>query len=836
MSLLLRSGLRHLARHRLQCALAISGIALGVAIVVGIQAVQQSARDAFERSLDTLFGQSSHFVSAGSDLLDEDLLATVRRIAPHWRPAPVVNGRVRLADDSAGARLPLMGMDPLNPPARTPGAATFDVSRLMLEPGAAAVGRTTAARLGLAPGMTLALERGALHVIAVLDDAGAGAVLRDMLIVDIATAQEILGLAGRLSRIELDQGDRGDAARVLAALADALPAAVTVSESARNRHGARELTRAFYTNLDALSLLALLVGAFMIYNTLFFLVMQRERLFARLRAIGVPRAAIGWQVAVEAAVLGLAGGALGNLLGFALAAALMEPMSLTLSDHYFDGTLQRAGFSPTLCAAGFALALVTALASALVPALHAASSAPAALERGAARALDANRLLRGCALLGAAFGVLGAALLLFSSRSLYAGFGALGAFLLAATLMVPRVVQILLNLLDRRAAARLPLAERLAVRGASRALGRIGMAIAALMAATATSIGIGLMVDSFRGAVGDWLDQLLRADFYLSQDLDDGLPPVLDPALMASLAARPEIAALSKVRRIAVRMDGRAVRVTAYDLPPAARTGFRFVAGTAEQVWAHWDEDTVIVSEPFAWHHRVAPGDVLELPTPSGARRMEVRGIYTDYGSEHGVIALSWTSYARAWHDQRAHGIGIYSAPGAAADAVSRILQDVAARHGTLEVWPNAAIRRESLAVFDRTFAITDVLTLFAALIAALGVFNALLALNLERTREYAVMRATGCGRALIRRVLHGQTAIVALVAIACAVPLGAAIAVLLIEVINVRSFGWSMPFTPSAASVVQPCLLALGAALLATVYPAERAVRCEPATALRNE
>ncbi len=842
MSLLFRASTRYLLRHRAQCALAVSGIALGVAIVIAIQTTQLSARAAFEHSMTSLFGTATHEIAAVAAHLDEHHLTRVRKLVPHWHPAPYLEARIALADRAPSTILNLVGFDPFS--MREVGStADFDIRSLVREPDAAIINRATADRLGLETGGKFAVAsatgRNEVTVIAIAEGAQTGTrfLADNVVLVDIATAQELLDLPGRLSRIELDARDDAQTADTLARLRAALPATLAVIDRGRDRAGAAQLTAAFYTNLDALSLLALLVGAFMIYNTMAFLVVQRQTLFARLRALGVSRAAIARQIAGEAVLLGVCGGVIGNLLGYALATVLAGPLARTLSDHYFATSGTRVAVDYGLVCAGLLLAVASALAATAIPAWQAARNAPAELARSSAQEHFAHRLLAWCAAGGCVIALLGAALLGWSSRSLYAGFAALGCILVAATVISPWLVRIALAWLARHAPRRVPLPERLAIKSASRAMGRIGMAIAALMAATATSVGVGLMVASFRTSVTDWLDQLLRAELYVSQIAAQAAQPPIDEALIASLRADARIAALSKVRRARIRTDDGEINVTAYALPPAARAGFRFLDGKPADIWPRWQHDaTVIVSEPFAWRRQLAVGDTLALPTPAGPQRMTITGIYADYGSERGVVALSWSNFMRYWQDPRVHGVGIYPRAGVDVQRLQHDLQQRFAGHDQLTVFSRAELQQQSLIVFDRTFAITDVLTLFAALIAALGVFNALLALNLERAREYAVLRATGCSRALIRRSMYAQTVIVAGAATLLAIPLGVAIAVLLIEIINVRSFGWSMALSWHPAALFGPAALALACAFAATVYPAEHALRSAPASALRYE
>lgn len=839
--LLWRASWRFLTRHPAQCLLAISGIALGVAIVVGILLTQASARQAFDASLRSVFGSATHHVvAADGDDFDEQLLALVRSTAPALAPSPIVAGTVRGGPADTRVALQVLGIDVLN--VRDGGGQGEVAWRdLMTMPGAMLLSTRTAQRLHLTPGeqVTVDTEAGSasVHLVASVgaEESPSAALGDDVAIVDIASAQEVLNKAGKLTRIELDAHGSASSAAQLATLKRVLPQHLQLIDVGRQARGARSLTDAFYTNLDALSLLALLVGGFMIYNTMSFLVMQRQALFARLRALGVTRAALARLIVAEALVLGGLGGVLGCALGYVLASALMAPVAQTLRDHYAatgDGQLV---FAPALAMLGITLAAVTTLFAAALPAWSALQADPAHAARYCVGAGSAAQGLSCAACLGLACGALAIALLGLSSRSLYAGFAALGATILAAMLVVPWLVQCGLSRLAHRYTRSGPVPVRLAVRGAARSMGRIGMAVAALMAATATSVGVGLMVASFRGAVDDWLSQLLRADFYISPGFDEQAPPRINSAFVTRISALPAVAELSQIRRVRLHDGERDVRVAAYALPRAAQAGFHFLAGAAP--WPAWDtQDLAIISEPLAYHLHRQTGEVIVLPTPAGPKPFRIAGIYTDYGSESGVVTISLARFRHYWHDERVHGIGIYPRAGVDNAALFTQLQTLIPRDGTLAVWSNAALKSRSLAVFDRTFVITHVLTLFAAAIAALGVFNALLALHLERGREYAMLLAIGLAPAALRTTLYLQTAVIALLASGLAVPLGVLIAKLLIAVINIRSFGWSMQLTLDMSAMFIPALGAVCAAVAATVYPAERAVRINPAMALRYE
>lgn len=843
MDLLNRASLRFLWHHRTQALLAVCGIAMGVAVVIGIQTIQSAARDSFSQSITQFEGIATHKVSAvGRELLTSDL-AALRRHLHAWQPAPVIQATVMplsgVKPERYAQGLQLIAIDPLSYRSNN-RYADFDAAELLSQTHAVVLNDRTATALGLQPGQSfvISLNGAELEVELVSVVPGRDASLADWVVLcDLASLSE-LGENKTFSSIELTAPPGIDADIVLQQLRqeNVLPPALLIASRQRQQQQASQLTAAFFTNLDALSLLAILVGGFMIYNTMAFLVTQRRRLIARLRALGVSANAIVWQVLAEAWTLASLGALIGIVLAYVLADSLLPFVAVTLGDHYDGAALEISRVHIGLAVKGWLLAVLTATVASALPARQAANENPASATHMQVQPAEDARQLAAAARWGLLAGLAAALILTFSGRSLYAGFTALGLMLLAASLMLPEVLRRLLGL-GVRCAHIFPTAERIALNSAAAAIGRIGMAVAALMAATATTIGIAIMVASFRLAVIDWIDQLLRADIYLSQQAAPEDKALFSPAVMQQLLNNPRINTISKIHRTRGQYKGRSVNVTAYALPPAARSGFSFLNEVTTTDWQAFESSrTVFVSEPFAWHFALEPGDEIALTTPTGSHRWRIAGIYSDYGSEQGVIAVSWANLQQHWQQTHAHGLGIYAAPAVNLDELQQSLTAQYADAGTVTVWSKQEIEAQSLLVFDRTFVITDLLTYFAALIAALGLLNALLALNLERMREFAVMRALGCSALFIRRSLYGEAAVVAIVAMASAIPVGIVIAYTLTAVINQRSFGWSMPFTVSTAELVLPVCLCFVATLLACVLPAERAVRIDPARTLRDE
>lgn len=378
----------------------------------------------------------------------------------------------------------------------------------------------------------------------------------------------------------------------------------------------------------------------------------------------------------------------------------------------------------------------------------------------------------------------------------------------------------------------------MAAGGVAAKLSRTGTAIAALAVAVSATIGVGIMIDSFRQSFVDWLAITLRADIYVSAPVIETAPAAatLDPALVARLAALPGVSATSTLRR--VRLDGPDGVIQLRVLHTSARhfQAFQFKQGDVNSAWkALQDNDAVIVSEPYAYHHRLGLGDTISLRTDSGMRGFHIAGIYYDYGSNEGRVTISRRTYERHWRDRAITSMGLYAAD---LTDIDDLLARARALAGAEEVLirSNQALRQASLEVFDRTFAITAVLRLLATVVAFIGVLSALMALQLERGRELAVLRATGLTPRQVWQLVTTETGLMGLTAGLLALPLGIGMALALVLVINRRAFGWSLQVAIEPTLLLEGLALALVAAVLAGLYPALKMASAPPALALRTE
>ena len=864
MNALFAAGLRSHRQHAWLGLLAVAGIALGVAIATAIALANDAARRSFADSLSGVVGQATHQVVGGSNGVPETAYAPLRAAAVSHggAAAPLVEAEVAVVSEAgkqAGEAgrpagqpatvVRLLGVDPFAEApfrgitaARRPAeghiaAAAFPLSRLLTEPGTVVLSQATAAALTLNDGVLTVrhgTRRVALRVIATLpDDGNALARSARLVLCDLATAQETLDRVGRLDRVDLILPDAAaeDAVRAV------LPAGCELVPAARRGAALQQLTAAFHTNLTALGLIALVVGMFLIANTASFAVVRRRELFARLRAHGATPGQILGLVLGEAAIAGLGASVLGIALGVALANLLLRLVTRTIGDLYASIGPVTLSVEPGVLIQGVVLGVGATLLAAAWPAYEAACTIPrlgllrTAPERGWRRALPWTVAV------GVGLLLAGAALLAWAPPTITCGFIALGLGLIGAAVLVPALVVPLVRLLAVPGYLFLGAALRpllaLATRAVGANLSRTGIAVAALSVACAAALGMSLMVSSFRHALDEWLSATLTADVYVSAPrlvaARVGDQP-LDPELVTRLLAVPGIAAVVRKRDAVVGTDRGEAALAAFDPLRTSRNAFSArpaFRNEAERdaAWAAFSGGDVFVTEPFANRRGVTTGDSLVLHTPDGDHRVAIAAVLADYSSDQGCIYLDRVRY-RAWfHDEAVTALAINADPGVEATALVERLR-AAAGDAPLYITPGATLKAASLTVFDRTFAITSLIRWMAAGVAVLGLIAALAAVQLERARSTARLRAIGLTRGGVLALALGECLLTGLAAGLLALPLGIGLAAGLTQVINRRSFGWSMELHLDPWQLALTVALAAGAALVAGIVPAWRAGR----------
>ncbi|MBD0305723.1 MAG: ABC transporter permease [Nitrospiraceae bacterium] len=868
---------RHLFARPIRTALTIVGISLGVSVSVAIQAANVDVLKSFEEAVITVAGRATLQVSGGELGVDERIIQKLRQ-HPHVDSAtPVLQTSVRIGQGPhQGELLTVVGLDLLEAGDLkrfrvrvSEAGSTFEK---MLSPNALFLGGQIASDLGVDVGSALQLQAAGREYQVIIQgivesEAGLPTMWGRMGIMDIAAAQALFGLVGRLDRIDITTEPGSSIDRIAEEIKGVLPPGLTVARPSRRNEQVERMVRAFQLNLSMLSTVGLLVGLLLVYNTISFSVVQRRREIGMLCALGMGRQAISGVFVGEAAMMGIVGGIAGGWMGLLLARSILSLVSRTISDLYVPveptfGNFQNSvlSFLHAPVAAwtwGAAIGMVVSVMGAIGPSLDASRTAPArALAPGdyeAAQVLRAGSLVwSGLFLL-----LLAGLLALGSPIGGLPVFGYVSALCLLVGLscLIPALIIRFGTLISAGSGSVQPLSRLETIKTLLRLAGdRIGrtprrsaVTISAMMVGVAIMVGVGTMIGSFRHTVELWIEQTVLADLVVAptawlQGGDEGILAKRIPLKWADhVASIPGVEAVDTYRELTVELKGQPVALVSRNLRlHAERSRYWFLSGNSASILKETESnDGVVISEVLARTHSLGVGDSVPLMTPSGEHQFRVQGVFYDYATDGGKIVMDHAQYRRYWHDDTATVLAVYLAKGINGESIRHALTDrirSLAPDSHPAVISNRQLKQEILAIFDRTFAVTYALELITVVIAILGIINTLVTSIFERQRELATLRSIGASARQVHLLMLCESAYLGLFGGIFGVIAGVLLSIVLIEVVNKQSFGWTVQFTLSAGLLVKAVALASAAALSAGYLPARWASNQRIADGLRYE
>lgn len=843
-----KTGLRYLIQHPLQSALTILGITLGVAVIVAIDYANSSASRGFELSTWAITGRATHQVIGGPRGLDQSVYTNFKLKGLIDKAAPTISAFV-WSPQLGSNYLQLLGVDPFaeqhfrdylaqmeNP------HSDFNLIPFLTEPGALLISRHLADSFNISAGDRITVFSGGKEKSAWISGVispptgTSSTAVQDLILADISTAQELTDQLGKLSAIDLIVSSESR----LAEIENALPAGTKLIAAGANTESIQQTIAAFQINLLALSLLALLVGMFLIYNTMTFSVVRRRALLGTLRALGATKREIFMLTLSEAFGLGVLGAALGVLLGIVLGQGSIQLVTRTIHDLYFVTSVTEVGISMASILKGALTGIVASVIAAAIPAWEASSVSPmAALARSSLESKLGSKMWIASAV-GVVAIILGVLGFIFSGRDLTSGFLFTFIVILGFAFLTPALMKLLIGSISFIPKRSLGSIARMAPQAILRNSSRTAVAIAALMIAVATTIGMSTMIGSFRHTVEVWLSQTLTGDIYVFSPSATTVGAIskLDPRIVELIERIPEIERAGFLRTAQVSSRNGPINVSAINYLAYEDEGlYHAVDQNPEHAWKRAQEGGVLISEPLGRRLGLLElNSVLTLETNSGPTDFPVVGIYFDYASSQGNLMMDAAVFAKHWGDDSVTDAALWVDEGTDVEAFAEALETAFAPIQQLIVRPNARVRAAGLRVFDRTFTITYALQFLAVLVAFIGVMSTLLSLQLDKIRELGILRALGFSIQELRKLIFLETGLMGLTAGVFAIPTGFILALILTYIINRRAFGWTLQWHVEPGPFVMALAVSVGAALLAGIYPAIKAGRVNIVQALRSE
>jgi len=863
--------IRHLIHDKGRSALTIFSVAIGVAVFVSVRLANTSAMASFSDTVDAIAGASNLQVVGDSEGLDEQVFSQIRTVAGVQALAPVIQTYARANVGSAigqaisspsndtdlyrqfNENLMVMGVDLLleAPFARfTPASEQTDLQgtlAFIADPHAVAVTTTLADRHQLDLGDTLTVLSTGRPIPLTIRFIMASEELQyalggNVVMMDIGVAQEVFQRIGKLDRIDL-LVDPEQRAETIARIEALLPPQASVVQSQNRTQQVENMVGAFELSLTALSSIALFVAMFLIFNAIAMAVLRRRREIGMLRSVGVTRNQIAGMILTEALFIGVVGSLLGLGVGTLLAKLTLSSISRTLTTLYLVGHASTLHLDTATYVYGFLMGVIAALLAALVPALEASRTSPVVTVRQ-------GILIEGMAVPIARWTLIGSGTLLLATlisawtvaaRNPWGGF--ISAFLMLAgfSLLAPICALGIEKIMGRVFRLTAHIEGMLGARYLKDAIARISVSVAALMVAVGMLVGMSIMVGSFRETVDLWITQSIRGDLYIEPAgrRGGGATVSIPPDIIKQARKLEGVAAVDTYRGVRMTYHDQIAFVVAIDFEVHQQFGrLQFLDGRpsdvviAEAIANHG----VLVTESFAYRHRVDAGDLVTLATPTGEQQLPIAGVFYDYSSDAGTIMMDVRHFGTLWKSSRTESMALYLTPGTAHEDVRKRFLTMVDNRLLMHITPNQDIRRRALIVFDQTFRITYALQAIAIVVAVLGVITTLTALILQRGREIGVLRAVGALKSQIRKMVLVESSLLGLIGAVMGCACGVALSILLIYVINKQFFGWSIRLFIDPWIFGQALALMVLTALLAGLAPARLAAGRGAADAMRMD
>ena len=805
------------------------GVACGVAAVVGMTMSAQAALRSFTKAVEFLRGKATHSIQRPVGPMEESLLVQLGKDpAVEWF-SPVIDRRLRLYN---GEVVHLLGIDPFFDRAIRPEISRVDfldgkanpaenLLSFLIDERAALVDHDLKVELGIASNETIETAKGPLHIKGSFPNPSG----EPLVLMDIGHAQKLYQLYGTVDRVDLILSDE--------------PGFISrwgkgfLIQSARQRSETFSgMLQAFRLNLEALSLLALFVGAFLIYNTAMFTVVSRRRDTGILRSLGANRMEILAAFLSEILILGIIGGAIGGLIGFFLTRVLTGLIGSSISNLYFFLRPEPVSWSSWVLVTGVLLGCGASLFGGALPLIELIRTDPIKALSGRVASRESVRKAQKAALAGLFVLLLSLVLFLLPGAHVYVGFAGVFGFVVGVSLLTGVILVYLHPLLRRLLGAMGRLPGRVAAGNIRQNLGRTGVAIAAFMISLSMSIGLGAMIGSFRQSLIWWMGTQIRGDLYIGKILEAEVPE----EFYEELRKMEGLGGVHPYRNVQTIYRNTTINVSAVDASVLEKYAqFGWLKGGNEN-WEPVKRGEVIISESFSRRFGVKSGETITLEGIQGPTEFKVGAVFYDYTTEHGLVMMDRSFFLKTFGDRTLNNIGIFIDP--ENPRRTELLQEIRKRAEAkgLPVLTGSQLHENILEVFDTTFAITRSMRAIAIIVAFFGIAGALLTLFIERSREFGIYRALGFSTEQVAKMTLMEGLGMGIVSFLLSMAAGTTLAILLIKVINIRSFNWTIFYYPAWQPYLLTGVTAILASIGAAAYPIWKVYRTYPQIQIREE
>jgi len=789
--------LKNLKREKFLAVLSVIGVALGIGLFTGVKVASDKAVASFESDIRGVNPYTDYEIldTSGIDF-QENIYRTVRRTAEDSFPVMQVNGYLPEIKET----VEIQGIDLIR-------TAKF----LKMSPhegngfeyyfrdlGGVIVTKSFAGRRSIKKGDTLrAFVYDREFPLKVADVIDAASLPSNTFIMDLGNFQEYFGKAGYLTRIDVEADEK-----TVTEIQKILPTSITIGKKEVAIQNQKSLIKSFRYNLQFVSLIAILVGIFLLYNTIFIAVVKRRTEIGILRGLGASGKTIVLLFVIQGMILGVAGSILGILVGQVTAYFSVAAVEKTITTMYRTISISDYLLPKGDIVLALALGVAVSLIASAIPSLEAARVRPTeSTKEGTFESRHRSRR-KASALAGLALIVSGCAASYADYRYMpydfpFLAYTGMLLIILGFTLLSPSYLSMLLTVMKRPAERIFPSAGVITVGDMKGSIYRFSVALMSVAISSALIFALLTLIFSFRDSLKAWIKKNIAADVYMkpaSCRSNFCFFPLSDE-LVRKVEGMHEVAGVDRFRTLRIDFQGRQIVAGFGDNEIRRRLG-RMRPGDEGLITDHPGADrTIGVSKFLGIKYGLRVGDTVELRTPRGRQRFVVYDIFSSYSTTSGFVYLDRKWLRKYWGLDDATQLGIYLKKGVDVAGFIGRLKDTLPPGFSLEITDTAQLRDQVLSIFDRTFTITYAIELISIVVSLIGVINTLMVLVLERKREISIFRYLGGSWGQLRLTLVLSAGIVGIAGILLGGIMGPMMSVIFIEVINKISFGWEIHF-----------------------------------------
>ncbi len=847
---LFKISFNHYLKHKIQTVLLVLGISLGVAVIVAIDIANINARKSFDKSLRSISGKTTHNIYSSTAGLSEDVYFSLRKILGYKNIIPIIEEPVYLKQFPA-QQFKIVGIDPFSGNSLLSFFGSHDIrlnSRafklFLTEPNGVIISNQLLSKLGLQKGESFFISSNSaqreIKIVGVIESGNKDTLaFSNKILVDIATAQQLLDYKGRLTRIDLNL--KSYSKEKIDDLKNFLNSKFPESYLIRSDVVAKQsskLTKSFELNLTALSLITLLIAFFLIYNSFNYSLVVRRPVFSILRSIGVTSKEIFYLILTEALIIGAVSSVIGLVIGILLGEFSVRLVSNTLSNIY--SVFGQAGFilSPISILKAVAIGITAVFSAAFIPSLESRFIGPVSLSSSSYFNLSFMRFVPYLFLTGVFMVSLGLYITVFLVSSIQITFIGLFCIIIGYTLLLPASMEILGRILNRFARPFLGKIYLIACRNYTGSIDKNYIATASLTIAVAVLLSMTVLIESFRSTLTLWLENTFASDVFVSVADRPGENKGLDFSLLQKINSIDGVKNVGYSRKIGLITDGygKLNLIALSENPPINPQIISGLIGDFKDL-DRLEGDTVLLSESFnnRYKERLKDG-YLFIPTKKGKHRFIIAGVFSDFATQRGTLIVKHDLFQKFWDDNKITSISLNVSPGFEIGSVLKNIRSSLPQSYNYRLSTNRDLKESAHKIFNQTFAITNAMRIIAFLVAFFGILGALVALELSKKKEIGVLRSLGVKVSEVKKIIFFETGIIGLLSGILSIPLGLIMAYILVNVINLKSFGWTISFLIKPIYLIEAVFISLLAAMLAGIYPSVIFSKIRISEAIREE